>query len=210
MMDYLSAHPNEVMFYTWQHIVLVAVSLLIACLIALPLGILAAKNVRIGTPLFSLLGTLYTIPSLAILALLVHFAGLGFWTAVTMLVVYAQFILVRNIATGLSGVAYSQRDAALGLGMNPMQRLLRVELPQAFPVMLGGVRIATVALIAIASLASYVSAGGLGVLIFAGLNSDYPAKTIAGSLPVIMLAIAVDAAFRALEKRATDAGSNSG
>jgi len=201
MMNYLSGHPYEVLLYTGQHIVLVAVSLLIACIIALPLGTLAAKNARAGTPLFAFLGTRYTITSLAVLALLVHYAGLGFWTAVTMLVIYAQFILVRDIASGRTEVAFSQREAAVGLGMTPLQSLLRVELPQAFPVMLGGLRIATVALIAIATLASYVSAGGLGVLIFAGLNSDYPAKTIAGSLPVIVLAIGVDCLFRRIEKR---------
>ena len=200
-MTYMLQHPHEVMLYTWQHVALVAVSLVIAILIALPLGTLAARNRHIGTPLFALLGTLYTIPSLAVLALLVHYVGLGFWTAVTMLVIYAQFILVRNIATGIREVAFAQRDAALGLGMTPMQSLLRVELPQAFPVILGGVRIATVALIAIATLASYVSAGGLGVLIFAGLNSDYAAKTIAGSLPVMLLAIVVDVGFRSLERR---------
>jgi len=200
-MSYIIGHPQEVMLYTWQHIALVAVSLLIAIVIALPLGTLAARNTRIGTPLFGLLGTLYTIPSLAILALLVHYVGLGFWTAVTMLVIYAQFILVRNIATGIREVGFAQREAALGLGMTTTQSLLRVEIPQAFPVMLGGVRIATVALIAIATLASYVNAGGLGVLIFAGLNSDYAAKTIAGSLPVMLLAIAVDFIFRRLERQ---------
>ncbi|MDQ6930498.1 MAG: ABC transporter permease [Candidatus Eremiobacteraeota bacterium] len=202
MMSYMMAHPREVMALSAQHIVLVTVALAIACAIALPLGIFAARNTRVGTPLLAVLGTLYTIPSLAILALLVHYAGLGFWTAVVMLVIYAQFILVRNIATAIQGVAPAQTDAASGLGMTPGQRLRRVELPQAFPVILGGVRIAAIALIAIATLASYVNAGGLGVLIFAGLSSDYAAKTVAGSLPVIVLAIALDAGFRFIERRA--------
>lgn len=202
MMSYMSAHPREVMALSGQHLLLVFVSLLIACAIALPLGIFAARNTRAGTPLLAVLGTLYTIPSLAILALLVHYAGLGFWTAVAMLVIYAQFILVRNVATAIRGVAPSQTDAANGLGMTRAQRLRRIELPQAFPVILGGVRIATIALIAIATLASYVNAGGLGVLIFAGLSSDYAGKTMAGSLPVIAIAIALDAVFRFVERRA--------
>ena len=202
MMSYMMQHPHEVMLYTEQHLVLVLLSLLISCIIALPLGIIAARYPRAGTPLLAFLGTLYTIPSLAILALLVHYAGLGFWTAVFMMVIYAQFILVRNIATAIRGVAAAQTDAARGLGMTPVQQLLRIELPQAFPVMLGGVRIATISLIAIATLASYVSAGGLGVLIFAGLSSDYAGKTIAGSIPVVLLAIIIDTLFRALEKRA--------
>ncbi|GAC1656745.1 MAG: ABC transporter permease [Vulcanimicrobiaceae bacterium] len=201
MMSYMVRHPHEVMLYTGQHFLLVVVSLTIAAAIALPLGIIAARDARIGGPLLGILSIFYTIPSLAILALLVHYVGLGFWTAVVMLVIYAQFILVRNIAIAIRGVPFAQRDAAIGLGMTRRQQLVQVELPQAFPVMLGGVRIATVALIAIATLASYVNAGGLGVLIFAGLSSDYAGKTIAGSLPVILLAIAVDALFRAIADR---------
>ncbi|MBV8364329.1 MAG: ABC transporter permease subunit, partial [Candidatus Eremiobacteraeota bacterium] len=122
---------------------------LIASAIALPLGIVTARNRHIGTPLLGILGAIYTIPSLAILALLVQYVGLGFWTAIVMLVIYAQFVLVRNIATGLRAVPAAQVDAATGLGMTPRQRLFQIELRQAFPIMLGGVHIATVALIAI-------------------------------------------------------------
>ena len=200
-MSYLFGHPNEVLIYTAQHVVLVFVSLVIACCMALPLGIFAARNERVGPPILAILGTLYTIPSLAILALLVQYAGLGFWSAVVMLVIYAQFILVRNTAAAIRGVACAQRDAARGLGMSVSEQLWRIELPQAFPVILGGVRIATVSLIAIATLASYVNAGGLGVLIFAGLSSDYAGKTVAGSVPVILLALAADSVFRSLERR---------
>lgn len=184
-----------------QQLALVFTALIIAIAIALPLGIVASRYRHVGTPLVGFLGALYTIPSLALLALLVEYAGLGFWTAVTMLVVYAQYILVRNIATGLRGVPAAVLDAATGLGMTRNQRLRRIEIPLAFPIMLGGVRIATVALIAISTLAAYVNAGGLGVLIFQGLQQDYPAKTIAGSIPVMILAVAFDQLFRLIEKR---------
>jgi len=119
-------HAGEVGFYAGQHVVLVLVSLAIASAIALPLGIVTARNRRVGTPLLGLLGALYTIPSLAILALLVEYVGLGFWTAIAMLVSYAQFVLVRNIAAGLREVPAAQLEAATGLGMTPLQRLLRV------------------------------------------------------------------------------------
>ena len=200
-MTFMLSHPHEMMAYSAQHLALVFVALAIAIAVALPLGVLTARYARLSGSILGVLGTLYTIPSLAILALLVHYIGLGFWTAIVMLVIYAQFILVRNIATGIREVPAAQVDAASGLGMTPRQRFWRVEFPQAFPVILGGVRIATVSLIAIATLASYVSAGGLGVLIFAGLSSDYPAKTIAGAVPVIILSIAIDAVFRAIERR---------
>jgi len=202
---YMVRHAGEVGFYAGQHIVLVIVSLLIACAIALPLGIVAARNRHVGTPLLGVLGAIYTIPSLAILALLVEYVGLGFWTAIVMLVIYAQFVLVRNIATGLRAVPAAQIDAATGLGMTSWQRLWRVELRQAFPIMLGGVRIATVALIAIATLAAYVNAGGLGVMIFGGLEQDYIQKTIAGSIPAMLLALVADALFRLWERRSTHA-----
>ncbi|MBV8363217.1 MAG: ABC transporter permease [Candidatus Eremiobacteraeota bacterium] len=196
-------HVREVGFYAGEHVVLVAVSLLIATVIALPLGVVTARNRRIGPPLLGLLGAIYTIPSLAVLALLVQYVGLGFWTAIVMLVIYAQFVLVRNIATGIRSVPAAQGEAAAGLGMTPLQRLIKVELRQAFPIMLGGVRIATVALIAIATLAAYVNAGGLGVMIFGGLEQDYVPKTIAGSVPAMLLALIADALFRLWERRAT-------
>ena len=199
-MSYIFHHPQEVGWYTLQHVELVLAALLIALTIALPLGILTARNKRIETPLLGFLGALYTIPSLAMLAILVLYLGLGFWIAIIMLVIYAQYILVRNIATAIREVPRAQVDAGRGLGMSPAQLLWRVEMPQAFPIMLGGVRIAIVALIAIATLASYVHAGGLGVLIFDGLSRLYPEKTIAGSLPAVALAIVADISLRKVEK----------
>ena len=202
-------HGGEVANYSGQHLLLVGVALVISIAIALPLGIAAARNTRIATPLFGVLGALYTIPSLAILALLVQFVGLGFWPAIIMLVIYAQFILVRNFATGIREVPAAQVDAARGIGMTAMQQLLRVEIPQAMPIMLGGVRLATVTLIAIATLASYVNAGGLGVLIFGGMEQNmFIDKIIAGSVPTMILAIAADQLFRFAE-RLTGGGTGS-
>jgi osmoprotectant transport system permease protein len=201
--SFLLHHPGLVAQLALQQILLVATALVVAAAIALPLGILAARNRHVATPLLGFLGALYTIPSLALLALFVQYVGLGFWTAVVVLIVYAQYILVRNIATGLREVPEAQRDAATGLGMNSGQRLWRVELPLALPVMLGGVRIATVALIAVSTLAAYVNAGGLGVLILQGLQQDYPDKTMAGSIPAMLLAIAADQLFRLVERHAS-------
>lgn len=202
-MSFLLHHPGLVAQLALQQLLLVATALVVAAAIALPLGILAARNRHVATPLLGFLGALYTIPSLALLALFVEYVGLGFWTAAVVLIIYAQYILVRNIATGLREVPEAQRDAASGLGMNSGQRLWRVELPLALPVMLGGVRIATVALIAVSTLAAYVNAGGLGVLILQGLQQDYPDKTMAGSIPAMLLAIAADQVFRLVERHAS-------
>ncbi|HEY5258858.1 MAG TPA: ABC transporter permease [Candidatus Baltobacteraceae bacterium] len=201
-MSYLLAHPSEVAWLFLQHCALVGTALVIGFAIALPLGISAARSPRFATPMYGTLAAIYTIPSLALLALIVVLFGLGFWPTVIALVAYAQFVLARNVAAGVRGVPESQTDAARGLGMTSMQRLWRIELPLATPVILGGLRIAVVAMIALATLGGYVNAGGLGVLIFRGLDTQYTAQTLAGSIPAALLAIAADLFFRAIERRA--------
>jgi len=202
-MNYLLGHPDRIAQLAGAHVGLVAVALAIAAAIALPLGILAARDRRIGTPLLALLSVIYTVPSLALLAVLVSWIGLGFATVLIALVAYGQFVLVRNVAEGLRGVPAAAVDAARGLGLSPRQSLWRVELPLALPAMLGGLRIAAVSMIALATLAAYVGAGGLGVLIFEGLAFHQPQRTLAGSICAMALAILIDALFRLAEKRAT-------
>ncbi|MDQ6931729.1 MAG: ABC transporter permease subunit [Candidatus Eremiobacteraeota bacterium] len=201
-MSFLLQHPALVAAYTLQHVAITITALAIALALAFPLAILAARYTRVETPLLGFLGAVYTVPSLALLAILVHYEGLGFWTLVTALIAYAQFILVRNFATGLREVPAAQKDAATGLGMSASQRLWRVEFPQALKIMLGGVRIATISLIAIATLGGWIGAGGLGELIFAGIRQDYIQKTIAGSVASAVLAVAADLVLRSFEKRA--------
>jgi len=199
--SWLLENPGEVAFRTAQHLQLTLTALALALAIALPLGVLAARDRRLGRPLLAALGVLYTLPSLAVFALLIPLFGLGFWTALIALVAYAQMILVRNVAVAIEGVPLAMREAARGLGMSPLQSLWRVELPQALPVIVGGIRIATVSLIAIANLAAWIDAGGLGVLLFAGLRSDDTGKIVAGSLASALLAICADLGLRALERR---------
>jgi len=198
-MTYLLRHPAEIAQLTGQHIVLTFGSLVIALAIALPLGVLVARSPRVGGITLAALGAIYTIPSLALLAFLASFLGLGTLSAIVALVAYAQMILVRNIAAGLRAVDRGQVDAATGLGFTARQRLLRIELPLALPAIVGGVRIATVSLIAVATVASYIHAGGLGDLIFAGIHQDYPQKIIAGSVAAAALAITADVLLRRAE-----------
>jgi osmoprotectant transport system permease protein len=176
--------------------------LAIALAIALPLGVLAARRPRIGGIVLGILGIIYTIPSLALLAILVTVLGLGTPTAIVALVAYAQMMLVRNVAAGLLGVSPAVREAADGLGFTPLQRLLRIEVPLALPTILGGVRIATVSLIAIATVAAWINAGGLGALVFEGLHQNNAGKIAAGSVGAIALAVIADIALRGLERAA--------
>jgi osmoprotectant transport system permease protein len=201
-MSYLATHPGLVFGDLLVHAEMVAIALAIGIAIALPIGVLVARRPRLANLVLGLLGAIYTIPSLAMLAVLVQIEGLGFPTAVTALVLYAQVLLVRNIVAAFRSLDPAQLDAATGLGMSAADRLLRVELPQALPVILGGVRIAIVSLIAIGTVAAWIDAGGLGVLIFDGLHQDNVAKTIAGSISVAFIAIVADVCLRVTERAA--------
>jgi osmoprotectant transport system permease protein len=201
-MIYLAAHPLRVALLAAAHLQLVAIALVAGLAIALPLGLYAARHPRAAPWLLGTLGAIYTIPSLALLAVLVAWFGLGFTPIFIALVVYAQFMLARNVTAGITGVDRAQVDAARGLGMSPFQTLLRVEVPQALPVFIGGIRIAAIALIAIATLGGYVGGKGLGVLIFNGLTLHQPQMIVAGSLAASALAVIVDLALRSLERRA--------
>jgi osmoprotectant transport system permease protein len=199
-MNYLVTHLDVVGRRLEEHVVLVVVSLVIALIIALPLGVLSARKPRFGGAILGITGALYTIPSLALLALLVAANGLGPSTAIIALVVYAQMILIRSVVAGLRGVDPALVDAARGLGLTPRQRLLRVEFPVALPVILGGVRIAAITLVALATVAAWIDAGGLGVLLFEGIHTDDPQKIVAGSIVAAALAIAADLGLRACER----------
>jgi osmoprotectant transport system permease protein len=201
-MNYLAAHPWRVAMLAGAHVELVAVALAAALLFALPIGIVAVRRPRVAPWLLGTLGAIYTIPSLAMLAVFVEAFGLGFTPIFAALVIYAQFMLARNVVAGIDGVDPAQVDAARGLGMSPAQVLRRVEFPQALPVLIGGVRVAAIAMIAIATLGGYVGGVGLGVLIFNGLTLHQPAMIVAGSVAASALAIAADALLRLAERRA--------
>jgi osmoprotectant transport system permease protein len=132
---------------------------------------------------------------------LVLVLGLGFWTAVLALAAYAQMILVRNIAAGIDGVDSAIVEAARGSGMSSWQVFWRVERPLAMPVAIAGLRIATVSIIGIACVAAWIGAGGLGTLIFAGIDQQNIPKAVSGALAAVVLALAADLLWRLLEAR---------
>jgi osmoprotectant transport system permease protein len=200
--NYIIAHPQRVGVLAIAHVELVAVALLVAFVIAVPIGLYAARRPQITAVVLGVLGALYTIPSLALLAVFVQFFGLGFTPIFVALVIYAQFMLARNIVAGITGVDPAQVDAARGLGMSPSQILARVEFPQALPIIIGGIRIAAIAMIAIATLGGYVGGSGLGVLIFNGLTLRNTSMIVAGSIAACALAVLTDLALRLAERRA--------
>jgi osmoprotectant transport system permease protein len=185
----------------WEHVVLVAISIGIAFAISLVLGIWASRRPRVYAVVVGIAALLYTIPSLALFAMLIPILGLGTKPAITGLVAYSILILVRNIATGLREVPADIVDAATGMGFNRAQRLWRVELPLALPVIVAGLRIAIVTQIGIATIAAYINAGGLGYLIFSGINQRFPEKILVGAAVASLLAIAADRGLAYVERR---------
>jgi osmoprotectant transport system permease protein len=184
-----------------QHITIALTALAISFAIALPIGIWAARNPRVYAIAIGVAGFLYTIPTLAFLALLIPIAGLGRTNAIIAMVAFALLALIRNVATGLREVPADVVDAARGMGMSARQLLLRVELPLALPVIVAGLRIAAVTIISVTVVAAYVNAGGLGTLIFNGIASDHAPKIWAGALTACALAVAVDGGFAYAERR---------
>jgi osmoprotectant transport system permease protein len=199
-LDYLLDHRDEVWELTIEHFQLAAYGLLLALPVALIAALIAVRFRTLTFPIISLAGFLYTIPSLALLAFLIPSQGIGRRPALIMLVIYAQIFLVRNIVAGMRGVDASILEAARGLGMNRIQVFTRVWLPLALPVIIAGVRSAFVVLIGLASIAGWISAGGLGTLMFTGIGSDNPSKVLAGVIAVTALAITCDIVLRALER----------
>lgn len=200
-LDYLIRRWDRVWELTLDHLTLAGTAILVALVIAIPLGILAARMPRFSTPLLAFLGALYTIPSLAFLALLIPTLGIGRRPAIVVLAVYAQIFLVRNIVTGLRGVDAATLEAARGLGMTRVQEFWRVRWPLALPVMIAGLRTASVTTISLATIAAWIGAGGLGTLLFEGIQRDDPNRILAGTLAITALAILTDALLRFIESR---------
>lgn len=184
-----------------QHLYLTLVSLGLAALIGLPLGVLLHRMRPLRGPLLGLFSVLYTVPSLSLLVLLIPLTGLSATTAIIALVIYAQLVLVRNTLAGLEGVDAATVEAAKGMGMSNWQRLWRVELPLASPVILAGVRVASVSTIGIAAIAALINAGGLGVLLFEGVRTSNYDKIVAGAVAISLLAFGINWGVRLVERR---------
>jgi osmoprotectant transport system permease protein len=184
--------------------VLVAVSTFLAAAIGIPLGIVLTRKPRLARPVLAIAGIVQTIPSLALFGFLLPLpliGGIGARTAIVALLVYAMLPVLRNTYAGILSVDPAIAEAATGLGMTARQRLWWVELPLALPVVLAGVRIATVVSIGLATIAAAIGAGGLGVLIYRGIAIVDNRQILAGAVPAALLALAADGLLGLLERR---------
>lgn len=197
--DYLIDNWRHVLDLTVEHLELTGAALVIALVLALPLGVLVVSVRPLSLPIMLTLGAIYTIPSLAFLAFLIPSLHLGKRPAIVVLAAYAQLALVRNFAAALRGVDPATIEAAKGSGMTWRQVFWRVRLPLALPVLIAGVRIATVTTIGLATITAWVNAGGLGSLLFDGISRDYPSEILAGTVAIVALSLIIDFLLRIAE-----------
>ncbi|KPL86051.1 ABC transporter permease [Herpetosiphon geysericola] len=201
--NYLVTERTAIWQLLGQHVTISLLGLLIASLIALPLGLLVVRVRWLAGIVMALLSILYTVPSLAMLIMLIAVFGLSKTTVVVTLVIYAQVILVRNIVVGMQSIDRAVLEAARGLGMNAWQIWWRVELPLALPIMLAGLRIAAIMCIAISSIAAMIGVGGLGQLLFQGITFDRADMIWAGTISIAALALVCYGLLALLEQRLT-------
>jgi osmoprotectant transport system permease protein len=190
--QFMAQQSDKLLTQTLQHIGLTFISLLIAVLVGLPLGILIARKRKLSGSVLGVAGILQTIPSIALLGFMIPLLGIGAKPAIVALLLYALLPIIRNTYTGITGVDASVKEAAVAMGMSKWQILLKVELPLAMPVILAGIRTATVINVGVATLASYIAAGGLGEFIFGGISLNNTNMILAGAIPAALLAILFD------------------
>ena len=190
--DWVRDHGDDILAATRQHTELTLIAVALGLLISFPLALAARKWRRSAGPILGLTGVVFTIPSLALFALLVPLTGLSRTTAEIGLVGYTLLILVRNIVAGLDGVPAEVREAAQGMGFRPLAQLVRVELPLAVPAIVAGIRIATVTTIGLVTVTGLIGQGGLGAFIIDGINRDFRTPLVVGSVCSIALAVIAD------------------
>lgn len=190
--NYDMSDPESIPNLLIQHLTIVGVSMLISIVVAIPVGIFIARRRPMQGPVIGIAGLLYTIPGIALLAYLIPLTGLSLATIVIPLVLYAQLVLIRNTVAGVNSIDPHLLEVGRAMGMTNLQLLLRVTLPLAMPMIVAGIRVATVTSIGIATLASLVGNGGLGDLIFVGIHNLNLNQVFAGGVVVALLAIVMD------------------
>ncbi|MBP0048271.1 ABC transporter permease [Marinobacterium sp. AK62] len=209
--DFLTGNIDLILKLTVEHLSLVAVAVGLATLTGVPIGIAITQNERVARVVLYLASIIITIPSIALFGIMIPILstigqGIGYLPAVIAVLLYSQLPIIRNTYTAINNVNPALREAARGIGMNPVQRLRMVEIPLAIPVIMAGVRTAVVMNIGVMAIAAYIGAGGLGVLISRGITQSDPRQLIAGAIAVSILAVIADYGLLWLQKRLTPKG----
>jgi osmoprotectant transport system permease protein len=196
-------HTDDIGAAVREHVVLTAIAVGVGLAIALPLAVAAHRWRQLATPVLAATGVIYTIPSLALFAFFVPITGLSRLTAEIALVGYTLLILIRNIVTGLGSVSPEVKEAATGMGFGPLAQLVRVEFPLAVPAVIAGIRIATVTTIGLVTVTALIGQGGLGQLIYDGLQRDFKTPLVVGAGLSVVLAVVADLTLLGMQRLLT-------
>ncbi|MBC8985037.1 ABC transporter permease/substrate-binding protein [Pedobacter sp. N36a] len=198
--NFMWEQRDKLLSQTLEHLGLTFTALILAIAIGLPLGMSIARKRKWASGILGIAGVLQTIPSIALLGFMIPLLGIGAKPAIVALLVYALLPIIRNTFTGITGVSTDVVEAANALGMSKKQVLLKVELPLAMPVILAGIRTAAVINVGVATLASFIAAGGLGEFIFGGISLNNSNMILAGAIPAALLAIVIDFSLSGLQQ----------
>ena len=199
MIDYLSTYQGKLLTALVQHLQIVGITLLVSVLLAFAITLLSIWSEKLVNGAIQIFSVIYSIPSLALFAMLIPIMGIGRNTAIFVLVLYNQFLLLRNIMAGLKGVDEAVLEAALGMGMNQWQILYKVKLPLALPVIMAGIHLAIISTIGIATIAATINAGGLGTILFDGLRTMNTYKILWGTIFCAGIAWVADVLLQMIE-----------
>jgi osmoprotectant transport system permease protein len=205
IIEFIQTNWSELLMLTLEHIHLVGLAVGIAIVTGVPFGIYISQNETLAHLVLAVAGIIMTIPSIALFGIMIPIfslinQGIGFLPAIVALILYSQLPIIRNTYIAIKNVDRNVRDAAMGMGMTTWQRLYKVEIPLALPVIMAGVRMATVLTIGIGAIAAYIGAGGLGVYIARGISTSYKEMIQVGAISVSILAILFDFGLGKIQK----------
>lgn len=208
---YVGTNYPTIFKLTIEHLYLVSISVGVAILTGVPIGVLITKDKKLADAVLYMASVIITVPSVAMFGLMIPLLslvnrGIGFWPAAIAIFLYSQLPIIRNTYTAINNIDPALREAAKGMGMSDWQRLAKVEIPLAVPVIMAGVRMAVVMNIAVATIAVYIGAGGLGAIINEGITGTNSTKLIVGAVAVSLLAIIADYLFLFIQKILTPKG----
>jgi len=198
---YLVQNWQDIVRFSGEHVILVAIAMMFAISTGFPLGVLMTRYPELGRPILGVANVMQTMPSLAMFGFLIGIVGIGRPNAVVALFLYSLLPIIRNTYVGITNVDPAVREAAIGMGMTDWQLLWRVELPLSMGVVFAGIRVATVIAVGLATIAAAIGAGGLGTFIFRGISMVDSGQILAGAIPAALLALLADFGLGRLERR---------
>ncbi|EUJ26044.1 ABC transporter permease [Listeria cornellensis] len=203
IMQFFQDNGHDLLVKTWEHLYISLSAVILGIVVAVPVGILLTRSPKIANFVIGIVSVLQTVPSLAILAFIIPILGVGKIPAIVALFIYSVLPIMRNTFIGVRGVDKNLIESGRGMGMTSWQLVKNIELPNSISVIMAGIRLSAVYIIAWATLASYIGAGGLGDFIFNGLNLYRPDLILGGAIPVTILALLVEFFLGKLEVRIT-------